>query len=348
MLNQFRPQKPTKASELISQLSILSAIAGVGISFASQQILHAILPISLSLALSETNRRKQEQVLTLMIQQQASALVTIAEKEELRQQDLEMKVKNLQEQNIALSPAQKREISQRLRPLINQLDKVQRRQKEIQLRHEPQLQQQINDLENHLGILDTMVKSLPTQASSHSHGSKYYTLQAQHQQAKVKVFIDAANINCSARELERQVDPEKLFKFVIQQFQPVQVFYYVGLRAEQSGRRARLQAIGYEVISKPGIPQDDGRLKANLDVEMSWDIAEQVEPNDTLILVTGDGDLAYAVEQVKRRGVTVKVMGFRNNTSQALIIAADQYIDLESLTDEFCKPKYISDRWKTA
>jgi len=58
---------------------------------------------------------------------------------------------------------------------------------------------------------------------------------------------------------------------------------------------------------------------------------------DTAILVSGDGDLAYAVDAVSYRGVRVEVVSLRTMTSDSLINVADRYIDLDMLKEDIQK-----------
>jgi uncharacterized LabA/DUF88 family protein len=62
------------------------------------------------------------------------------------------------------------------------------------------------------------------------------------------------------------------------------------------------------------------------------------------VLVSGDGDLAYAVNAVSYQGVRVEVVSLRSMTSDQLINLADRYIDLESVKDQIKKtnrPSYL-------
>jgi len=53
-------------------------------------------------------------------------------------------------------------------------------------------------------------------------------------------------------------------------------------------------------------------LKSNLDVEIAGRHDALVGYYDTAVLVSGDGDLAYAVNAVSYQGVRVEVVGLRS------------------------------------
>jgi uncharacterized LabA/DUF88 family protein len=81
----------------------------------------------------------------------------------------------------------------------------------------------------------------------------------------------------------------------------------------------------------------DGSKKANLDVEIAVDMMALVDSYDTAVLVSGDGDLAYAVNSVSYRGVRVEVVSLRSMTSDSLINVSDRYIDLEAIKEDIQK-----------
>jgi uncharacterized LabA/DUF88 family protein len=58
---------------------------------------------------------------------------------------------------------------------------------------------------------------------------------------------------------------------------------------------------------------------------------------DTAVLVSGDGDLAYAVDAASYRGVRVEVVSLRSMTSDHLINVADRYVDLEAIKEDIMK-----------
>ena len=67
-------------------------------------------------------------------------------------------------------------------------------------------------------------------------------------------------------------------------------------------------------------------------LKFAWD-----DLYDVAILVSGDGDFAYAVETVKNMGKHVEIAAFTPNLSQELAAAADDR--------HFFTPDYFSDIW---
>jgi uncharacterized LabA/DUF88 family protein len=94
---------------------------------------------------------------------------------------------------------------------------------------------------------------------------------------------------------------------------------------------------GYRVIAKDLVQLPDGSKKANLDVEIAVDLVALVNYYDTAVLVSGDGDLAYAADAASYRGARIEVVSLRSMTSDSLINVADRYIDLELVKDDIRK-----------
>jgi uncharacterized LabA/DUF88 family protein len=106
---------------------------------------------------------------------------------------------------------------------------------------------------------------------------------------------------------------------------------------KQQGFLLWMRRNGYRVITKDLMQLPDGSKKANLDVEIAVDMLALVRWYETAVLVSGDGDLAYAVNAVSYQGVRVEVVSLRSMTSDQLINLADRYIDLESIKDQIKK-----------
>jgi uncharacterized LabA/DUF88 family protein len=117
-------------------------------------------------------------------------------------------------------------------------------------------------------------------------------------------------------------------------------FFYTGVdrtNEKQQGFLLWMRRNGYRVIAKDLVQLPDGSKKANLDVEIAVDMLALVGSYDTAVLVSGDGDLAYAVDCVSYRGVRVEVVSLRSMTSDSLINVADRYIDLENIKEDIQK-----------
>ena len=70
-----------------------------------------------------------------------------------------------------------------------------------------------------------------------------------------------------------------------------------------------------------------------MDVEMAVDMLMLGNYCDTLVLLSGTGDLNYAVDTLSYRGVKIELFSLRANTNEQLINLADRFIDLNDIKD---------------
>lgn len=157
---------------------------------------------------------------------------------------------------------------------------------------------------------------------------------------RVAIFIDGSNLFYAALQLGIEIDYTKLLCRLTSGSRLLRSFFYTGVdrtNEKQQGFLLWMRRNGYRVISKDLVQLPDGSKKANLDVEIAVDMMALIGSYDTAVLVSGDGDLAYAVDAVSYRGVRVEVVSLRSMTSDSLINVADRYIDLDSVKEDIQK-----------
>jgi uncharacterized LabA/DUF88 family protein len=147
----------------------------------------------------------------------------------------------------------------------------------------------------------------------------------------VAVFVDVANIFYAAKAAGVDIDYVTLLKSATAGRDFVRAYAYTGLDPENENQRQFhnfLARSGYKVISKDIRKYGDGRIKANLDIELVVDMMKTARNLDIAVVVSGDGDFAPAIRAVQETGVRVEVISFRGNTSSDLIEVADQFTDI--------------------
>lgn len=157
---------------------------------------------------------------------------------------------------------------------------------------------------------------------------------------KVAIFIDGSNLFYAALQLGIEIDYTKLLYRLTAGSRLLRSFFYTGVdrtNEKQQGFLLWMRRNGYRVIAKDLVQLPDGSKKANLDVEIAVDMMALVNSYETAVLVSGDGDLAYAVDAVSYRGARVEVVSLRSMTSDSLINVADRYIDLEQIKADIQK-----------
>jgi uncharacterized LabA/DUF88 family protein len=150
----------------------------------------------------------------------------------------------------------------------------------------------------------------------------------------VAVFVDVANIFYAAKAAGVDIDYVTLLKASTAGRDLVRAYAYTGLDPENENQRnfhEFLRRSNYKVVSKDIRKYGDGKVKANLDIELVVDMMKTARNLDIAIVVSGDGDFAPAIRAVQEQGVRVEVISFRGNTSSDLIDVADQFTDIVQL-----------------
>jgi len=150
----------------------------------------------------------------------------------------------------------------------------------------------------------------------------------------VAVFVDVANIFYAAKAAGVDIDYVTLLKSATAGRDFIRAYAYTGLDPENENQRqfqAFLARNGYKVVSKDIRKYGDGKVKANLDIELVVDLMKTARNVDIAVVVSGDGDFAPAIRAVQEMGTRVEVISFRGNTSSDLIDVADQFTDITQL-----------------
>ena len=150
----------------------------------------------------------------------------------------------------------------------------------------------------------------------------------------VAVFVDVANIFYAAKAAGVDIDYVTLLKAGSAGRDLVRAYAYTGLDPDNENQRNFhdfLRRHGYKVVSKDIRKYGDGKVKANLDIELVVDMMKTARNLDVAIVVSGDGDFAPAIRAVQEMGVRVEVVSFRGNTSSDLMDVADLFTDITQI-----------------
>jgi uncharacterized LabA/DUF88 family protein len=91
-----------------------------------------------------------------------------------------------------------------------------------------------------------------------------------------------------------------------------------------------LRRIGFSIKLKPYIQRCDGSTKGDWDVGIALDMLELAKKVDIIVLASGDGDFAFAVDKItESHNTEVEVYGVKALTAHSLIKAATRFIPIE-------------------
>lgn len=154
-----------------------------------------------------------------------------------------------------------------------------------------------------------------------------------HQEQRVSVLVDVANMYHSAKNLfGRRVNFAEVLKAAVAGRRLVRAIAYVikSSSQEEEGFFEALAKQGFEVRTKDLQIFAGGNKKADWDVGIAVDAIKLADKNDTMVLVTGDGDFTPLVNYLKEtKGCRVELIAFGRTTSGKLLEVADDFINLE-------------------
>jgi uncharacterized LabA/DUF88 family protein len=157
---------------------------------------------------------------------------------------------------------------------------------------------------------------------------------------RVAIFIDGSNLFYASSQLQIEIDYVKLLNFLMQGRRLLRAYFYTGTdhsSERQQGFLLWMRRNGYRVVTKDLLQLADGSKTANLDVEIVIDMITLAPHCDTLMLLSGNGNLTYAVNAVSYQGVQVELVSLRSMTSESLINVVDRYTDLATIQHEISR-----------
>jgi uncharacterized LabA/DUF88 family protein len=175
---------------------------------------------------------------------------------------------------------------------------------------------------------------------------------------RVAIFIDGLNLFYAALQLGIEIDYVKLLCRLTKNSRLLRAFFYTGMDSgneKQQGFLLWMRRNGYHVVTKDMSVVVDNYKKPNLNVEIAVDMITLAPYYDTAVLVSGDGDLSYAVHAVSNVGARVEVIGLQTTISDSearsrnhLIDVADEFIEFDSIKQHIQKDSTIGYSYRTS
>ena len=165
---------------------------------------------------------------------------------------------------------------------------------------------------------------------------------------KTGVFIDGAYLYSVSRNLEFDIDYNRLLKWISKRGQLVRASYYTAIAEDQEYSSIRplvdwLNYNGFKVVTKNIKEEGTGnrRKKGDINVELTADAVALASKVDHILLFAGDSDFTHLVKVLQNEGVRVTLFGTiatsNTVTSDELRRHADHFIEMELFIDEICR-----------
>lgn len=158
---------------------------------------------------------------------------------------------------------------------------------------------------------------------------------------RVAVFVDGANLFMTLQAIRFQVDFSRLKKHLSRYGKIVRLNYYTAIHKDKTTGHKKIKTLvdvleynGWTLITKDAQEFDNGKTKGNMDVEFAIDALNACSYAEQIILITGDGDFTYLVQEIQRHGTVVRCISAEPMISDRLRRRVDEYIDLISIRDQ--------------
>ncbi len=170
---------------------------------------------------------------------------------------------------------------------------------------------------------------------------------------RIVVFIDGSNLFHAIRYLNIRIDYQRLIEFLRGDRYLVRAYFYGAVPQEKDLKKNSPEWESYirqrrflEELSLQGIKVKMARLRRlpsgefvekEVDIMLATDMLSMAYMNnyDTAVLVTGDSDFSYTVEEIQRIGKRVENASFKKTSSYHLRKVCDRFILLDDYMDRF-------------
>lgn len=103
-------------------------------------------------------------------------------------------------------------------------------------------------------------------------------------------FIDGQNLNLGIRSLGWKLDFFRFRRYLKEKYSVTRAYYFIGYVPGNQPLYSNLQKAGYILIFKPTIPDNNGRIKGNIDAALVLQAMIEYSNYDKAVIITSDGD----------------------------------------------------------
>jgi uncharacterized LabA/DUF88 family protein len=170
---------------------------------------------------------------------------------------------------------------------------------------------------------------------------------------RVIVFIDGSNVFHAIKFLNIRIDYSNLVNFLVEDRRLIRAYFYGAVPQEKDLKKnspewesflrqkrfleeLALQGIKVKTANLRRLPSGEF-MEKEVDIMLATDMLSLAYKNayDTAILVTGDSDFSYTVEEIQSLGKRVENASFKSTSSHILRKVCDRFTLLDDYIDRF-------------
>ncbi len=115
-------------------------------------------------------------------------------------------------------------------------------------------------------------------------------------------FIDSQNLNLGLKSLGWKLQYRKFRVYLQEKYDVQKAFMFIGFVAWNQSLYTKLRESGFILHFKPTIPDDEGKIKGNVDADLVLKAMIDLSEYDKAIIVSGDGDFYSLVAYLYDKG----------------------------------------------
>lgn len=153
---------------------------------------------------------------------------------------------------------------------------------------------------------------------------------------KVFAFIDSQNLNLgTSKSIYRnkklvykgwKLDFKKFRIYLADKFKVKKAFLFIGYIKKNEKLYKRLKSFGYELVFKPTVSDQQGKIKGNVDAELVlYSAAIEYRNYSKAVIVSGDGDFYCLLEFLKKRNRLERIIIPNLKSESSLLRAFQKY-----------------------
>jgi len=132
-------------------------------------------------------------------------------------------------------------------------------------------------------------------------------------------FIDGQNLYLAIKELGWKIDYKRFRVYLKEKYQVRKAYMFMGFLPENQELYSFLQSVGYVIVFKPIVFNEDGYIKGNCDAELVLQAMADIDKYDQAIIVSGDGDFYCLAKYLDNKNKLKKVLAPSNKNCSSLL-----------------------------
>jgi uncharacterized LabA/DUF88 family protein len=131
-------------------------------------------------------------------------------------------------------------------------------------------------------------------------------------------FIDGQNLNLGIQELGWKLDFSRFRQYLKEKYAIKTVYYFIGYISGNQDLYSQLQKAAYILVFKRTFPDNDRKIKGNVDADLVLQAMIDFSEYDKAVIVSSDGDYYSLVKYLYQKNKLRCVMSPYNKTCSSL------------------------------